>query len=285
MTDNLVIATTDGIRIYAARTTDTVEEAAKRHVCLPLASAALGRTMTGALLLAATFKDNERITIKIEGDGLLGSVTADAGKGTVRGTVDNSQAELPLKNGKIDVGGGVGKGKITVTRFTGMKTPVSGSAELVSGGIAEDITNYLYVSEQIPTCVSLGVLVGTDGKIQQSGGFFVQAMPDADGNVLEKLEGNINKMQPITVLMEKGYSPENIIKEICGEGINPTIHSTIEVEFKCTCSRNTVARMLKTLPKEDVKDIAEDEETEVICNFCKNKYIFSKQEIQKIINT
>ena len=285
MSDNLVIATIEGIRIYAANTTDTVEEAAKRHVCLPLASAALGRTMTGALLLAATFKENERLTIKIEGDGPLGNITADAGSSTVRGTIDNPQAELPLKNGKIDVGGGVGKGNIIVTRFVGMKTPVSGSAELVSGEIAEDITNYLYVSEQIPTCISLGVLVGTDGKIKQSGGFFVQAMPDADDKILKMLEANIENMQPITVLMEKGYTPEDIINEICGKDTALKIHSKTEVKFQCTCSRSTVARMLKTLPKEDVREIAEDEDTEIVCNFCKNKYLFTKKEIQDIINS
>lgn len=285
MSDNMVRATVDGIRIYAVDSTDMVEEACKRHGCWALAAAALGRTMTGALLLSATFKENERLTIKIEGDGPLGVVMADAGNMTARGYVDNPQVELPLNNGKIDVGTGVGKGKIVVTRFVGMKTPVSGSAELVSGEIAEDITNYLYVSEQIPTCVSLGVLVGKDGTVIEAGGFFVQAMPEADDKTLHILEKNINELPSITVMLEEGLTPEDIIYKICGPDIKPVIHDKSPVAFKCSCSRDTVAKILVSLPKEDIKEIAEDEQTEVSCNFCGNKYLFTKKEIENIANS
>lgn len=285
MADKMVRATVDGIRIYAVESTALVEEACKRHNCWALAAAALGRTMTGALLLSATFKENERLTIKIEGDGPLGSVMADAGNMSVRGYVDNPQIELPLNNGKLNVGAGVGKGNIIVTRFSGMKTPVSGSAELASGEIAEDITNYLYVSEQIPTCVSLGVLVGTNGSVIQAGGFFVQAMPEADDATLAALEQNINDLPAFTVMQESGLTPKEIIYKICGDEIEPTIHDEIPVAFKCNCSLETVAKMLVTLPESDIAELAEDEETEVTCNFCGNKYVFTKQEMQAIIKS
>ena len=284
MGDNLVRATIDGVRIYAVDNTNMVEEACRRHNCWALAAAALGRTMTGALLLSATFKENERLTIKIEGNGPIGTIMSDAGNMTARGYVENSQVELPLKNGKINVGAGVGKGKITVTRFVNMKTPVSASVELVSGEIAEDITNYFYVSEQIPTCVSLGVLVGKDGTVIHSGGFFVQAMPEADNETLRILESNINELPSITVMLEECLTTEEIIYKICGADLHPVIHDTSDVFFKCSCSRNTVAKMLISLPKEDIQEIAEDEQTEISCNFCSSRYLFTKKEIQSIIN-
>ena len=153
MKDHLVKATADSVRIYAAVTTDIVNEAIRRHNCYPVAAAALGRTMTAALLMAANLKNKEAITIKFAGDGPLGKVTADATpEGFVRGYVDNPQVDLPLNpNGKLDVGIGIGFGNLSVTRFTGMKNPVTGSAEIISGEIADDLTNYLYISEQTPS--------------------------------------------------------------------------------------------------------------------------------------
>ena len=282
MSDYLVRATVGGVRIYAVDSTNLVEEACARHGCWPLAAAALGRTMTGALLLAATLKDQERLTIKINGDGPLGKIVVDAGEMAVRGYVDNPTADLPAKNGKIDVGGGVGKGEIIVTRFTGMKTPFAGSSELVNGEIAEDLTNYLFVSEQTPASVALGVLVGTDGKVKYAGGFFVQAMPEADEDVLNLLAENISKIPPVTVMLEEGLKPEDIITKICGSELKPTIHDKSEVSFKCTCSRQAVENMLTGLPKEELLSISEDENTEITCHFCGNKYYFTQAEIKAL---
>lgn len=282
MSDYLVRATVGGVRIYAVDSTNLVEDACARHGCWPLAAAALGRTMTGALLLSATFKDpKERLTIKVNGDGPLGKILVDAGGMTVRGYVDNPQADLPSKNGKIDVGGGVGKGDLVVTRFTGLKAPFSGSSELVSGEIAEDLTNYLLVSEQTSSSVALGVLVGTDGKVRCAGGFFVQAMPDADDDTLSKLAENISGIPPVTVMLEDGLTPEDIIAKVC-VGLQPTIHDKSEVSFQCSCSLKTVEDMLTGLPKEELLAISEDENTEIICHFCGNKYYFTKDEIKAL---
>lgn len=282
MSDYLVRATVGGVRIYVIDSTNLVEEACSRHGCWPLAAAALGRTMTGALLLSATLKNEERLTIKINGDGPLGKVVADAGEMTVRGYVDNPTADLPAKNGKIDVGGGVGKGEIIVSRFTGMKTPFTGSSELVNGEIAEDLTNYLYVSEQTPASVALGVLVGTDGKVKHAGGFFVQAMPEADNDILNQLAENIGNIQPVTVMLEEGLKPEDIVAKICGSELQATIHDKLPVAFKCTCSHEAVQDMLLGLPKEELLEIGEDENTEVVCHFCGNKYYFTQEEIKSL---
>ena len=283
MTDELVRATAGGVRLYAVDSSGLTEEACARHNCWALASAALGRVMTGALLLSATFKENERITVRLAGDGPLGAVVADAGQMTVRGYVNNPAAELPMKDNKLDVGGGIGKGQITVTRFSGLKTPVSGSAELISGEVAEDLTNYLYVSEQTPACVSLGVLVGRDGKIIKAVGFFVQAMPDADIDLVAALEGRINALPPVTVMLEAGLEPGAIIRKICGRIIEPVIHDRNRVAFRCGCSRESAGKMLKTISGQDAEDLSLDEETEVCCHFCNAKYLFDKKEIGALV--
>ncbi|HAF32067.1 MAG TPA: redox-regulated molecular chaperone Hsp33, partial [Anaerovibrio sp.] len=170
MSDTLVKAITKGVRIYAAVTTDLVNEAIRRHDCSPTAAAALGRTMTGALLMAANLKNKEALTVSFQGNGPLGYITADATpEGYVRGYVGNPHVDLPLKeNGKLDVGGAVGQGMVQVTRFTGLGDPMRGSSEIVSGEIAEDLTNYLFVSEQTASSVGLGVLVGTDRRAMAS---------------------------------------------------------------------------------------------------------------------
>ena len=190
MSDILVKAITKGIRVYAAVTTELVNEAIKRHDCSPTAAAALGRTMTGALLLAANLKNQEAITVSFQGNGPLGYITADATPdGYVRGYVGNPHVDLPLKaDGKLDVGGAVGEGMVQVTRFTGLGEPMRGSCEIVSGEIAEDLTNYLFTSEQTASSVGLGVLVGTDFKAIAAGGFMLQLMPDADEEIISRVE-------------------------------------------------------------------------------------------------
>ena len=208
MSDTLVKAITKGVRVYAAVTTDLVNEAIKRHDCYPVAAAALGRTMTGALLMAANLKNKEAITINIRGNGPLANITADAvPEGYVRGYVANPHVELPLNaQGKLDVGGGVGQGLVTVTRFTGLREPMRGSSEIVSGEIAEDLTNYLYVSEQTPSSIGLGVLVDTDYTAKAAGGFMIQPMPDADEEIITKLEENLKNL-PETLILTAEYDP------------------------------------------------------------------------------
>ena len=210
MKDHLVKAVADGVRVYAAVTTDLVNEAIRRHGCHPVAAAALGRTMTGALLLAANLKNREALTVTFDGHGPLGKVTADATpEGFVRGYVTNPYVDLPQNaKGKIDVGGGVGTdGTVTVTRFTGLRNPVTGSAPLTDGEIADDLTKYLYVSEQTPSSVGLGVLIGHAGEKMAcigAGGFIIQPMPDATDETIDKLEANLKKVNSVSHMVEHG---------------------------------------------------------------------------------
>ena len=214
MHDHLIKATADGVRIYAAVTTDLVNEAIRRHDCYPVAAAALGRTMTAALLMAANLKNEEALTIRFDGHGPLGKVTADATpEGYVRGYVDEPHVNLPLNSkGKIDVGGGVGTdGLVTVTRFTGLKNPISGSTEITDGEIADDLTKYLYVSEQTPSSVGLGVLVNPDFHCIGAGGFILQPLPEATDECIDKLEANLKRINSVSHMVEHGYDAKTII--------------------------------------------------------------------------
>ncbi len=282
MEDVLTRATADGVRIYALNTTNLVREAAKKHDCSHLASAALGRAMNGALLLAATMKDNERISLRLKGDGPLGEVVADAEGTCVRGYVENPDAFLPLKNGKLDVGGGIGQGNIIVTRYLQNAEPFTGYCELQDGEIASDLTKYLYVSEQTPTSVALGVLVDKEGEVTASGGFFIQAMPGCADEVLEKLENNVNLMPYVTQLLEIGYTPQKMI-EIIGRGLDVDIKETVPVSFKCRCSRERILTALGSLDAKSLAELAQDKVTEAHCQFCNTTYEFSQEEVQQLL--
>jgi molecular chaperone Hsp33 len=286
MGDHITRATiVGGVRAFAAVTTTLVEEARKRHDCYPVAAAALGRAMTGALLLAANLKTDESITIRISGDGPLGEVVTDAHtNGEVRGYVKNPHVHLPLRDGKLDVGAAVGNGQLFVTRFTGLKQPFTGSAELVSGEIAEDITNYLYVSEQTPSTVALGVLVQPDMTVTAAGGFIVQALPNADDEVLSIIEKNISLLPPISQLISEGLDAAGIINRIFAD-LSVTIYEEAPLEFRCTCSYEKVQKVLISLGVEEINDIlVEDGQAEVCCPFCSAKYQFNKSNLEEIID-
>lgn len=284
MSDTLVKAITKGVRVYAAVTTDLVNEAIKRHDCYPVAAAALGRTMTGALLMAANLKNKEAITINIRGNGPLANITADAvPEGYVRGYVANPHVELPLNaQGKLDVGGGVGQGLVTVTRFTGLREPMRGSSEIVSGEIAEDLTNYLYVSEQTPSSIGLGVLVDTDYTAKAAGGFMIQPMPDADEEIITKLEENLKNLRPVTTMIAEGKGPKKIIEEIM-TGFQMEFLTTTELGFKCQCSKERLEDVLLNLNRDDMLSLIEDGQAEVCCQFCGAKYNFTKAELEHLL--
>ena len=284
MSDTLVKAITKGVRVYAAVTTDLVNEAIKRHNCYPVAAAALGRTMTGALLMAANLKNKEAITINIRGNGPLANITADAvPEGYVRGYVANPHVELPLNaQGKLDVGGGVGQGLVTVTRFTGLREPMRGSSEIVSGEIAEDLTNYLYVSEQTPSSIGLGVLVDTDYTAKAAGGFMIQPMPDADEEIITKLEENLKNLRPVTTMIAEGKGSKEIIEEIM-TGFQMEFLTTTELGFKCQCSKERLEDVLLNLNRDDMLSLIEDGQAEVCCQFCGAKYNFTKAELEHLL--
>ena len=284
MKNHLVKATANGIRIFAAVTTQLVDEASKRHSCYPLATAALGRAMTGAVLLAANLKTKECITLKIQGDGPLGKIVADANAdGIVRGYVDYPQVDLPLKDGKLDVGAGVGNGTIAVTRFTGLKQPFTGSAELVSGEIAEDITQYLMVSEQTPSSVGLGVLVSPDLNVLASGGFFIQALPNIEPEVIDQLENNLSQIEPVSKMIRDGMNAKEIINAIFKE-MKVEFHTETELQFGCQCSRDKIEDVLISLGRQEIESLIADGKAEVSCHFCGEKYQFSKADLEVVLN-
>ena len=284
MSDKLVKAITKGVRVYAAVTTDLVNEAIRRHDCYPVAAAALGRTMTGALLLAANLKNKEALTVNIRGDGPLKNITADAvPEGFVRGYVANPHVELPLNDkGKLDVGGGVGQGLVTVTRFTGLREPMRGSSEIVTGEIAEDLTNYLYVSEQTPSSIGLGVLVDTDFSAKAAGGFIIQPMPDADEETISRLEENLQKLRPVTTMIDEGKDAKEIILEIMS-GFDMEFLTTTDLAFKCQCSKERLEDVLLNLNHDDMESLIADGQAEVCCHFCGEKYHFTREELQHLL--
>lgn len=284
MSDKLVKAITKGVRVYAAVTTDLVNEAIRRHDCYPVAAAALGRTMTGALLLAANLKNKEALTVNIRGDGPLKNITADAvPEGFVRGYVANPHVELPLNDkGKLDVGGGVGQGLVTVTRFTGLREPMRGSSEIVTGEIAEDLTNYLYVSEQTPSSIGLGVLVDTDLSVKAAGGFIIQPMPDADEETIGRLEENLQKLRPVTTMIDEGKDAREIILEIMN-GFEMEFLTTTDLAFRCQCSKERLEDVLLNLNHDDMESLIADGQAEVCCHFCGEKYHFTREELQHLL--
>lgn len=288
MDDYLVRAMTkDGnIRIYAAVTTNTVEEAKNIHQMNPTPSVALGRTLTAAALMSGTLKSgNSTITIQIKGDGPIGSIVVITdSKANVRGYVHNPWFDLPLnEKGKFDIAGAVGKGYLNVITDMGLKEPYIGRVDLVSGEIAEDITFYYAHSEQTPTVTSLGVLVGREGKILNAGGLFIQLMPNCEEGSISWLEGCIEKMPPVTKLLENDKPLEDILQQVL-PGKELLFLDTQPIQYQCNCSRERMERNLLSLGKEELNDLArEQEETELVCHFCGSKYLFQRTDIKAMV--
>ncbi|MBP2640014.1 MAG: hslO [Firmicutes bacterium] len=283
MNDVLLKATVPGIRAFAAITTNLVEDARQRHNCYPTAIAALGRTMTGALLLAANLKTEESITIRVTGDGPLEEIVVDADNhGNVRGYVNNPQTHLPLKNEKLDVGGAIGKGHIHVTRFTGLKAPFTGSIELVSGEIAEDIAQYLLFSEQTPSTIILGVKVQPDLTVTAAGGMLIQALPDAEEEIIEKIENNISQLPSITAMLEAGLDAQGMIEKAFA-GLPILYGGETPLKFQCRCSRDRVEKMLISLGEEELINLLNEQKAEIKCHFCSQFYHFNQNELDALL--
>ena len=286
--DQLVKATAANgqLRAFAAVTTDVVAEALRRHDCWPVAAAALGRTMTGALLFAANLKNKESVTIKFKGDGPLGTVTADAtAEGSVRGCVDHPHVNLPLnESGKIDVGGGIGSGILAVTRFTGLKEPVTGSVDITNGEIAEDLINYLYTSEQTPSSIGLGVLVSPELKCLGAGGFFVQPLPGASDETIDRLEENLKDISSVSRMVQEGLGPADIIGKLFSGFDDVKILSATDLAFRCNCSKNYITDRLLTLGEADLRAMRDEGSAEVKCHFCNETYAFDHEDLSVIYN-
>lgn len=276
------------IRAFCADTTEMVETARKLHNTSKVATAALGRTMTATSMMGVMMKNRgDRITVIIQGDGPAGSivVTGDY-TGNVKGYIQNPDVEVEnYPNGKLNVAGAVGnKGVIRVIRDLGLKEPYNGNYELVSGEIAEDFTYYFAVSEQTPSAVSLGVLTRFD-EVEKAGGFIIQLMPDAEEEVISKLEKNLKGVDSITNMLSSGMTPEDILKLVLKDlGLN--ILDKIDVGFVCDCSRDKIVETFHTLPKKDIKEmLEEDGKAEVHCHFCNTEYLLTRDELEEILNS
>lgn len=276
------------IRAFVVITTDTVEEARRRHQTSATASAALGRTMTAGVLFAGMLKGQERYTIRIEGNGPIGHILADAyADGRVRGYVTNPHVDFPLNaHGKLDVSRAVGKeGLVVVVRDLGLKQSFSGQVPIVSGEIGEDMVHYLLNSEQIPSSVGVGVLVAPNLTIQASGGFMIQAMPGCPDDVLIHLEKHVPNLKNISTLVDEGFTPEAIVESLLmTDDIEIIQH--VPIHFECTCSKERTHQLLIKLGKEElISMLKEDGKAEVQCEFCKAKYEYTAEELTKMIES
>ncbi|ARK21839.1 Hsp33 family molecular chaperone HslO [Sporosarcina ureae] len=287
-TDYLVkaLAFEGQIRAYAVRSTETVGEMQQRHQMWPTATAALGRTVSASVMMGAMLKGEDNITVKIQGNGPLGPIVVDANaKGEVRGYATNPQTHLPLnEQGKLDVSGAVGtEGMLSVVKDLGMKDYFTGQVPIISGEIAEDFTQYMVVSEQVPSAVALGVLVNPDNTVKASGGFILQVMPGATEETIVLLEERIANMTAISTMIDNGLTPEGILSEVLGQD-NVEFLTRIDVKFDCDCSKERFSEAIKGLGAVEIQAmIDEDHGAEAQCHFCLEKYHFSEQELQDLI--
>lgn len=270
----------------AADTTDIINKAAEIHKTSAVTSAALGRLLTAASLMGSALKgENDSITLKINGGGPAGTVLAVSdSRGNVRGYVQQSVVELPLnKKGKLDVAGAVGtNGFVTVIKDLGLKEPYVGQTPIVTGEIAEDITSYFANSEQTPSVVALGVLVNPNLTIKAAGGFIIQLLPTAMEDTIEKVEKSIENIEPVTTLISSGMTPEEICRHVLSEFEIEELDRS-EPSYKCYCSRQRVEAALISTGKEELEEMAKEEKTEVCCQFCDQKYIFTPNDIRTLI--
>jgi len=282
MADHLVrIMTKDGsLRACAAETTQLVDEICQRQGTDLTASVALGRLVTGAALFSSLLKDDQRLALQIEANGPLQKLSAETDAyGKVRASIRQPLSHLPPRNERFDVAGAIGKaGFLHVSKDLGFGDPYRGMVQLVSSEVAEDLAWYLTTSEQIPSSVSLGVLPQADGHIAVAGGFLIQAMPGADDAQLAELESRLHALPPTTTLLREGLSPEAILARIF-TGIETTHQATLPLKFDCSCSRQQALAILALLPKEERQPLLAEKEITVTCEFCRERYSFTPEEI------
>lgn len=274
------------IRAFAATTKDLVEEMRQIHDTSPVVSAALGRLLTGGIIMGSMLKNrDDLLTIQVRGDGPVKgmTVTADS-NGNVKGYAHEPQVILPANSaGKLDVGGAVGRGYMSVIKDMGLKEPYVGQTDLQTGEIADDLTYYFATSEQVPSSVGLGVLMNKDNTVRQAGGFVIQLMPFAEEGVIKKLEDNLAKFSSVTTVLNDGKTPEEMLQMLL-EGMDMQIMDTMEAKYACNCSKERVQKAIISIGKDDIEEmIDEGEEIEVNCHFCNKSYTFSIEELEEII--
>ena len=275
------------VRALSAVTTGLVEEARLRHQTAPTASAALGRTLTAGLLLGGMLKEDETLSLQFLGNGPLRGIFVDANaRGEVRGFVYHPRAHLPIRNGKLDVGGAVGTGTLTVIRAQPWaKEPYRSILPIVSGEIGSDIAHYLLNSEQIPSAVSLGVFVQPDETVAAAGGFVVQIMPGAGGETIAQLEANVARAKPVSQMVREGATPQEILTQVL-DGFGTTALAESSVRFNCRCTLDRVLGVLVALGKAEVEDLLLKEgQVTVTCEFCNEQYTVGRAELESLLGS
>lgn len=287
MKDYIVRATAadSQIRVFAATAAEMVETARQHHNTSPVATAALGRLLTAGAMMGSMMKnDSDVLTLQIRGDGPLGGITVTAdSRANVKGYVNNPDVMLPAKNGKLDVGGAVGIGLLQVIKDMGLKEPYVGQTILVSSEIAEDLTYYFANSEQVPSSVGLGVLMNHDNTVRCAGGFIIQLMPFASEDTISRLEQSLKDVTSVTELLDKGYTPEQLLQELVGN-LGLEIADTVPTRFYCDCSKEKVEKVVASIGKKDLQEMIDDgEDIEVKCHFCDAAYNYTIEELKEIM--
>lgn len=288
MGDYIVRATAadNQIRAFAATTKELVEKARAAHNTSPVATAALGRLLTGGVMMGVMMKgEKDLLTLQVKGDGPIGGITVTAdSQGHVKGYVENPDVLLPANAlGKLDVGGAVGNGMLRVIKDMGLKEPYVGQVALETGELGDDLTYYFATSEQVPSSVGLGVLMEKDNTVKQAGGFIIQLMPFTDEKVIEALEKKISEVQSVTSMLNLGMTPEDILNELLGE-FHPEISEKIPAEFHCDCSKKRVEKVLISLGKKELTSMINDgKPVELKCHFCNSGYTFTTEELKEIL--
>lgn len=279
------IAADAAIQITVVQTTGMVERARNIHKTLPLATAALGRTLTITSIMGSQLKvDDGSVTVQVRGDGPLGTIVCVAdSQGYARGYLQNPAVDLPLRpDGKLNVGAGVGRGQLVVVKDIGLKEPVSGMVGLVNGEIAEDVTRYFAESEQIPSACALGVLVDTDQSVKQAGGYLVQLMPGARDSDIDRLEQNIQKAGAMTAMLDCGMTLEQIAEAIL-DGFTVHFLDEAEIGYRCNCSEAKVTRALISLGEGELLQMADEgKPAEITCQFCDRVYTFTPESLRAL---
>ena len=274
------------IRAFAVTSRDLTEYAREAHGTSPVVTAALGRLMSGALMMGDMLKeDDDLLTIRIESDGPVRGMTVTADKnGNVKGYPIVSRVTVPTRiDGHLNVGDAVGRGTLTVIRDMGLKDPYVGTIEIQTGEIAEDLTYYFAVSEQIPSTVGLGVLVARDESVLQAGGFCIQLMPFASDETISRLEENVKKSKSVTDMLKSGMTPEQMLETLLN-GFSVEVQETLPVQFTCKCSKERVEKALILIGKEELeKIVADGKEEEIKCRFCNHSYRFLPDELSGLL--
>ncbi len=288
MSDYIIRATAaeETVRAFAIDSTELTAEAREIHHTFPVVTAALGRLLSAGAMMGSMMKgENDKLTLQMKSDGPIAQMTVTADShGNIKGFAANPSVDIPLKRaGKLDVGGAVGKGILTVIMDLGLKEPYNGQVEIQTGEIGDDLAYYYTVSEQTPSAVGLGVMVDTDSSVKHAGGFIIQIMPDAAEETIEALEAKLAGADPVTAMMEKGMGPEEILEYYLGD-LGLKITEKLPVRYYCGCSKEKVAGALATISTDDLKEMINDgEEIEVKCYFCNSAYKFSTAELEEMI--